>query len=49
VDIFGIGSALSIEGVEDVDMSSPAADIEVSLTQAPFCTAINLTVEVDHG
>lgn len=46
IDQFGIGAALSVEGVEDISITSPAADIEVDLTEAAFCSAINLTVEV---
>ncbi|RGE46126.1 baseplate assembly protein [Comamonas testosteroni] len=41
----GIYAALHIEGVARVELTSPAADVVVSGTQASWCTAINVT----HG
>jgi phage-related baseplate assembly protein len=38
-----IFAALHVEGVQNVTLTSPAADIVVSRTQAPYCTAIALT------
>lgn len=41
----GIYAALHIEGVDRVELTSPAADVAVGETQASWCTAINVT----HG
>lgn len=43
VTISGIHAALHGPGVARVDLSSPAANIAVGVTQAAYCTAINLT------
>ncbi len=37
--------AIHVEGVQNVILTAPAADIVVSRTQAPFCTGISLTYE----
>lgn len=39
----GIFAALHVEGVQNVVLTSPAADIVVDRTQAAFCTGINIT------
>lgn len=39
----GIFAALHVEGVQNVALTSPAADIVVSREQAPYCTGITLT------
>lgn len=41
----GIYAALHIEGVQRVELTSPAADVAVAETQASWCTAITVT----HG
>lgn len=38
----GIFAALHVPGVQNVVLTSPAADIIVSRTQAPFCTGITI-------
>jgi len=38
-----IFAALHVDGVQKVTLTSPSADITCDHTQAPFCTAINLT------
>ena len=38
----GIFAALHVEGVQNVVLTSPAADIVVSREQAPFCTGITI-------
>lgn len=40
--ISGIHAALHIDGVARVELTSPAADVSVSGTQASWCTAINV-------
>lgn len=40
----GIYAALHIEGVERVELVSPAADVAVGATQASWCTAIDLSL-----
>ncbi|KWA08335.1 baseplate J/gp47 family protein [Burkholderia territorii] len=40
----GIIAALHVEGVERVDLSSPAADVAVTKTEAPYCTSVNVVV-----
>lgn len=39
----GIFAALHVEGVQNVVLSAPAADIVVSRSQAPYCTAIDVS------
>ncbi len=39
-----IYAALHVEGVQRVELKSPAADIELDKTQASFCTAYTLKV-----
>ncbi|WP_029623409.1 baseplate assembly protein [Sphingomonas elodea] len=39
----GIFAALHAEGVQNVNLSSPAADIVVDRTQAAYCTGVTLT------
>jgi phage-related baseplate assembly protein len=41
----GLFAALHAEGVQRVEISSPAADVVVDRTQATYCTAVTLT----HG
>lgn len=41
----GIYAAMHIEGVDRVELTSPAADVAVGETQASWCTTINVT----HG
>ena len=38
----GIFAALHVEGVQNVALTSPAADLVISRAQAPYCTAITL-------
>ena len=45
VDTSFIHAALAQPGVERVTLTEPAADIEIGLTQAAYCSAINLTLE----
>ena len=46
VDTSFIHRALAQPGVERVTLASPANDVEIGLTQAAHCAAINLTVEM---
>jgi phage-related baseplate assembly protein len=39
----GLYAALHVEGVQDVDLISPAASLVLGATQAPWCTSITLT------
>lgn len=39
----GLFRAIHVEGVQNVALASPAADIAISRTQAPHCTGITLT------
>lgn len=39
----GLFAALHVEGVQNVVLASPAADLIISRTQAPHCTGIDLT------
>jgi phage-related baseplate assembly protein len=39
----GVFAALHVEGVQDVNLTSPAANIIISRTQAPYCTGISVT------
>jgi phage-related baseplate assembly protein len=39
----GLFSAIHVEGVQNVDLASPADDIVIGRTQAPHCTGITLT------
>lgn len=41
----GIGAALKVPGVQNIDLISPAADIVLDRTQAASCTGINIV----HG
>jgi len=43
ITISGLHAALHVEGVQNVVIASPAADIVVSRSQAAFCTGIALT------
>lgn len=43
ITISGLHAALHVEGVQNVALSSPAADIIISRVQAPHCTGIALT------
>jgi phage-related baseplate assembly protein len=38
-----IFAALHVEGVQNVTLTSPAADIAIGRTQAPWCTAVTVT------
>ncbi len=42
ISISGIYAALHVEGVQRVELSSPAGDISISASQAPFCTSISV-------
>ncbi|MCG3266114.1 baseplate J/gp47 family protein [Yoonia sp. I 8.24] len=44
-----LAAALSVDGVVDVVIASPAADIDVGPFEAPHCTNIALSVEVVAG
>ena len=46
VPISAIHAALSQPGVTEVVLDSPTADVEANTTQAPYCTAIQINVEV---
>lgn len=46
VPISAIHAALSQPGVLEVVLSSPATDVVTTSSQAPYCTAIQLTTEV---
>ena len=43
INLSAIFAALHVDGVQKVNLVSPAANIVCNHTQAPFCTAINLT------
>ena len=43
ITISGIHAALHQPGVQNVDLTSPASDIAITDTQAPYCTNIDLT------
>ena len=43
INLSAIFAALHVNGVQKVNLVSPAANIVCDHTQAPFCTAINLT------
>lgn len=45
----GIIAALKVQGVHDVVLTTPTANIDVTLHQAAFCTAITLSTEVIDG
>lgn len=45
ITLSGVFHALHVEGVQNVNLISPAANIIVSRTQAPFCTGISITYE----
>lgn len=40
-------AALAVAGVSDVELLSPSADIEADSQAAPYCTAIELTAEIE--
>lgn len=44
ITLSGLMAALHVEGVQEVNLTAPAARIEVDPGQAAFCTAINVTV-----
>jgi phage-related baseplate assembly protein len=44
VTLSGIYAALHVEGVQKVDLLSPAADIAITRSQAPWCSGITLTI-----
>lgn len=44
ITISGLHAALHQAGVQNVDLSSPAADIVVGATQAAHCGSVNLTI-----
>ncbi len=44
-----IAAALNVQGVVDVEMVSPAADIEIGPFDAPHCTGISLTLQSITG
>ena len=39
----GIIAALTVEGVERVEVAQPVADIVLDKTQAGYCTGVNIT------
>lgn len=43
ITVSGIHAALHQSGVQNVNLTSPAADISIDHNQAPYCTAITLT------
>ncbi|MCW2363540.1 MULTISPECIES: baseplate J/gp47 family protein [Sphingobium] len=43
ITISGLHAALHVEGVQNVVLAHPTADLIISRTQAPFCTGISLT------
>lgn len=43
INLSAIFAALHVDGVQKVNLVAPAANIVCDHTQAPFCTAINLT------
>jgi len=43
INLSAIFAALHVDGVQKVTLTAPAANIVCNHTQAPFCTAINLT------
>lgn len=45
ITMSGLYAAMTVEGVQRVEITSPAADIVCDLTEAALCTAIDLT----HG
>jgi phage-related baseplate assembly protein len=44
-----LAAALSVEGVVDVVITKPAADLEIGPFEAPYCTSITLTAEAVSG
>lgn len=44
-----LAAALSVDGVVDVVVTHPAADLDVGPFEAPHCTAVNLTAEAVAG
>lgn len=42
VAVSGLHAALHVDGVERVELHDPAGNVAADLTQAPFCTAINV-------
>lgn len=44
-----IAAALNVQGVVDVELVSPAGDIEIGPFDAPYCTGISLTLESITG
>jgi phage-related baseplate assembly protein len=42
VAVSGLHAALHVDGVERVELHEPAGNVAADLTQAPFCTAINV-------
>ena len=43
ITLSGLHAALHVEGVQNVQLTQPPADIVISRTQAPFCTKIDVT------
>ncbi|KPU83623.1 Baseplate assembly protein J [Marinosulfonomonas sp. PRT-SC04] len=44
-----LAAALNVEGVVDVVIMKPAADLDIGPFEAPYCTAINLTAVAVSG
>jgi phage-related baseplate assembly protein len=44
-----IAAALNVQGVVDVELITPAADIEIGPFDAPYCTGISLTLQSITG
>ena len=48
IAISGIYDALHVDGVKKVELISPAADVETTNEQAPYCTNISISVVIDE-
>lgn len=44
-----LAAALTVKGVVDVELVSPAADLEIGPFEAPYCTGITLTLQSITG
>lgn len=44
ITLSGLYAALHQDGVQNVELTSPAASIEIDDTQAPYCTGINVNM-----
>jgi len=48
IAISGVYDALHVDGVKKVELISPAADVETTNEQAPYCTNISISVVIDE-